>query len=59
MQSIYLNHMFALRQMHKTKVTYYKSPHHLVHTDANQFLKSQQPGESDPLPSHTPPASND
>ncbi|CAK8994486.1 Uncharacterized protein SCF082_LOCUS3958 [Durusdinium trenchii] len=47
------------QQMHKTKVTYYKSPHHLVHTDANQFLKSQQPGESDPLPSHTPPASND
>ena len=29
------------QQMHKTQVTYYKSPHHLVHTNADQFLKSQ------------------
>eukprot|EP00438_Fugacium_kawagutii_P000689 Skav220030 [mRNA] locus=scaffold2981:126722:126934:+ [translate_table: standard] len=27
--------------MHQTQVTYYKSPHHLVHTNADQFLKSQ------------------
>eukprot|EP00913_Durusdinium_trenchii_P001110 g1018.t1 len=29
------------QQMHKTKVTYYKSPHHLVHTDANQLSKAE------------------